>query len=50
MVIRPNSNLRLPKYDDQRVVIKKKNAEFLEKAYAPATKEKKEKKEKALDP
>ena len=50
MVIRPNSNLSLPMYN-QRVVIKKKNAAFLEKASAPnPNKEKKEKKEKQLDP
>ena len=48
MVIRPNKNLRLK--TDARVIIKKKNAEFLEKAAEPAGKAKKEKKEKAVDP
>jgi hypothetical protein len=47
MVIRPNHNLKTP--NGERVVIKKKNKEFVEKASEPNP-AKKEKKEKALDP
>lgn len=48
MVIRPNKNLKLP--TDARVIIKKKNAEFLEKVAEPNPKKKGDKKEKAVDP
>ena len=49
MVIRPNKNLRLPTID-ARVIIKKKNQEFLEKVAEPTKKKGGDKKEKGVDP
>lgn len=48
MVIRPNKNLKTPL--NERVIIKKKNKEFMEKASEPNPANKKEKKAKVLDP
>lgn len=48
VVIRPNKDCK--NKHDARVIIKKKNQEFLEKAAEPAAEKKKEKKEKAVDP
>jgi hypothetical protein len=47
MVLRPNHNLKTPLCE--RVILKKKNKEFVEKASEPNP-AKKEKKEKAIDP
>jgi hypothetical protein len=47
MVIRPNHNLKTP--NCERVILKKKNKEFVEKASEPNP-AKKDKKEKTIDP
>ncbi len=47
MVLRPNRNLKTP--NSERVILKKKNKEFVEKTSEPNP-AKKEKKEKTIDP